>query len=300
MMHHNQPSKEPDYLGIMIIAFTLLFFTIFAMNLANPVVADTPDDPLQANIESTWSIDQPPSGQTSKPAVQAPTPTRTDLRLQRVIDTICQKIPAPAADLHITMQHDDIETLKAFTTLDQIDARSLINNPLGQTHVLLEGTDARGDAITRTLRPVVELRLEALFMRRDLRRGDVIQDADVIAESRLVSKWPREVQSDITAVRGLALKRPISADEPLCTEHIEFPRLVRRGEQVNLRCVSGNLVITTTATAMDDGGDGDMIEVRDNATRRRHLARVTDRREVTVHADASALSNAQPAHAEQR
>lgn len=299
-MHHNQPSKEPDYFGIMIIAFTLLFFTIFAMNLAHPVAAQTPDNAPQANIDQTWCVDEPIATEMTETQADQPAHKPPDMKLHRIIDAICGKIPAPAERLHITLQHEDAQTLEDFKRLEEVDARSLINDPLGRTHLQLYGVDQQDKPITRTIRPVVTLRIHALFARRDLRRGDVIHEADFMLDERQVSTWPREAQRELASVQGLSLDRPISAGAVLCAEHIDFPKLVRRGEQVNLRCVAGNLVIQTTATAMDEGGLNDMIEVRDQATRRRHLAQITDRLEVTVHANTPVITTAKPTNNEQR
>jgi flagella basal body P-ring formation protein FlgA len=46
------------------------------------------------------------------------------------------------------------------------------------------------------------------------------------------------------------------------------PQLVRRGEPVTIRIVSGALAITASGRALNGGGQGEMVRVVTNATNR--------------------------------
>jgi len=65
-------------------------------------------------------------------------------------------------------------------------------------------------------------------------------------------------------------------------DDVRSPVLVRRGELVKVRCMVGSLMLTTEGRAREDGQKGQLIQVRNEASRENYTVQVTGRREVFV------------------
>jgi len=117
---------------------------------------------------------------------------------------------------------------------------------------------------------------------RALDRGTVLEAADLV-ESRGEVGAVRMVRLPVAAdMVGAVAMRPLAADEVLVGGIVSEPPMVRAGDLVLVRAVSGAVVATGEAIASQSGKRGDTIRVVNPASRRAFRARVTGPRETEV------------------
>ncbi|MBF0272178.1 MAG: flagellar basal body P-ring formation protein FlgA [Magnetococcales bacterium] len=114
-----------------------------------------------------------------------------------------------------------------------------------------------------------------LVLRRPLKRGDVVTDADLKWEESELERPPVGLVEDPKRVVGQSVTRQIQANRPLQSDWFSAPVVVTRGERVQVAASRGGLHIETTAVAHTAGRVGETIVLENPSSRRRFDARVT-------------------------
>lgn len=110
--------------------------------------------------------------------------------------------------------------------------------------------------------------VEIIAVARGIERGTVLKEADIVIERR-----PRaDVGQDLIAKRedaiGLATRASLQAGRPLRTADLTKPDLVQRNETVTLVYEVPGITLTVRGRAMDGGGQGDVIGVLNEQSKR--------------------------------
>jgi flagella basal body P-ring formation protein FlgA len=92
-----------------------------------------------------------------------------------------------------------------------------------------------------------------------------------------------EPVTDPTALSGKRARKTLRANEIVCVSAIESRPLVARGEEITVRYVSSNVVLTINGVAQSDGAAGDSLLVLNPRSHDLFHAVVSGAREVTVH-----------------
>jgi flagella basal body P-ring formation protein FlgA len=87
---------------------------------------------------------------------------------------------------------------------------------------------------------------------------------------------------DTALVDGQIAATVVRAGTVIYPHHIQSPRLVKQRELIQVRCISGLLVVRTTARAAEAGSMDDLIQVRDEITGHQYMVTVTGRRQGTI------------------
>jgi flagella basal body P-ring formation protein FlgA len=122
-----------------------------------------------------------------------------------------------------------------------------------------------------------------LAARSHIRAGSIVgPPAAVQSESDVLSLGCRPLTSaaDLTDMRAM---RSFAENATLCADGFERRPAVARGETVLVRSGSGVVTVLTKGTALQDGALGQILKVRNPASRGTYLAAVTGTQEVTVH-----------------
>ncbi|HEY3417801.1 MAG TPA: flagellar basal body P-ring formation chaperone FlgA [Armatimonadota bacterium] len=142
-----------------------------------------------------------------------------------------------------------------------------------------------------TWRGIITFRVQrvaaVLVTRVSLQRGIPIKDTDVTVEKRELSTFSGTPLSDVADVKGMCAARTLPPGTVLTTTSAMAIPLVKRDSLVRVRAVCGTMVINLQALAIEDGGRGEQIRVRNVQSRQEFLARVTGPGEVEL-ADAPA------------
>jgi flagella basal body P-ring formation protein FlgA len=134
----------------------------------------------------------------------------------------------------------------------------------------------RGDWIETetTLRARIEVRRQVARARRDLRRGDVISEADVA----LGESWLAPDVAPAASPIGAVARGAIGAGQVVMQADTEAPLVVRRRDRVAVDIVSGTIIVQAKMRALQDGRIGDVIQFEsmepDRRDRRQIEARV--------------------------
>lgn len=115
----------------------------------------------------------------------------------------------------------------------------------------------------------------------DLPRGAVLALKDVRLVEKDISAL-RESYQELEPLIGKGLRRAVKAGEVLQKGVLATLPVVRRGELVTMTVRSGGLVLTASGMALDNGGLGERIRVRNNSSQKEVSGRITGPAKVDV------------------
>ena len=118
---------------------------------------------------------------------------------------------------------------------------------------------------------------------RTIQRGEIIRADDV--ELTLPDARTRRdgIISTLDEVIGREATRTLTAHRVIERRAIRRPLLVRRNDLVTVFARGGGVLIRTSARAMEDGSEGDVVRMQSPDRRKEYLARVVGIQEVEVH-----------------
>lgn len=142
-----------------------------------------------------------------------------------------------------------------------------------------------GEELTDTeqVRVDVLVRRPVLVIARNVRRGQVITDGDLRRESRwLESMDPMPAAADVNSAVGQQADRTMKPGHIVRSDDLTPPQMVKRGQLLTVRAISGGLVIRTVARANESGYLNQLIEARNPKTRDVFHVRVTGPQEAVM------------------
>lgn len=124
--------------------------------------------------------------------------------------------------------------------------------------------------------------VEVPVLRRALRHGDVITEEDVELRDVAASRTRPDTVTDLASLIGRTPARSVSPFRPIRAEEIARMPIIRRDAIVQISYSLPGMEITTTGQALAPGARGDVIEVRNTASRKvlRAVIATADRVEV--------------------
>ena len=174
---------------------------------------------------------------------------------------------AGAASAHLTLTPAPLDPrlrlpacdqpLRAFITDGQVRAQTTIG-------VRCEGA-VRWTIYTSI---AVETNASVLIARYALPRDANLSASDVQLVTRRVPGLLDSYLTDLAAVAGQRLKRPLAAGEPLMTEALAPALLIHRGQQVVLLARSPRVEVRMTGVALTDARASDHIRVQNLSSQR--------------------------------
>lgn len=108
--------------------------------------------------------------------------------------------------------------------------------------------------------------VQVAVLAHPVQKGDRIEAGDFNMEARApgVARGAMAIED----ASGMEAARNLQAGMVVRQTDLMRPQLVRRGEPVSIRLVSGSLVITAAGRALTGGGKGDSVRVVTNNTSR--------------------------------
>jgi len=176
----------------------------------------------------------------------------------------------------------------------RVDPRS------GRFDVTFDIANADGVASTklRFTGTAIETR-EVAVLTRNVDRGDLLRSADLVVERRPKAEIGGDAASRDKAI-GMQVRRPMRATQALRSADLVKPDLVQRDQNITLIYQSAGLYLTTRGKALDNGTDGDTVNVLNPQSNRTITGVVTGRGQVTIEiATPRAVATSEPAAAEQ-
>jgi flagellar basal body P-ring formation protein FlgA len=108
--------------------------------------------------------------------------------------------------------------------------------------------------------------LQVAVLSHPVQKGTRLEAGDFAMEARTPAASRGALTIDAAA--GMEATRNLPAGQIVRSTDVMQPQLVRRGEPVTIKIVSGALVITASGRALSGGGRGDSVRVVTNSTSR--------------------------------
>ncbi|MBI1191378.1 MAG: flagellar basal body P-ring formation protein FlgA [Tepidisphaera sp.] len=210
-------------------------------------------------------------------------------------ETVRDRIGAHLANL-FGIDSDDLRL-----TFDDSDA-GILNRPTGGLTVGIQ-PQGSGDRLPLTvrmydgerlvvsgsLRVGVEIRRRVLVASRSIARGEVVSEATATTDSQWLgaSAAPADPEESM----GQVVRAPVRAGEVINARDVEAPVVIRKGDLVAVDCICGGVVVRASLRAIEDGREGDVIQLRQLTGKTIIRARVTRAGEAVINAP-SGLSEA--------
>jgi flagellar basal body P-ring formation protein FlgA len=108
--------------------------------------------------------------------------------------------------------------------------------------------------------------VQVAILSHPIEKGTRLERGDFDSEARAPAAARGALSADDAS--GMEAARNLTAGNIVRRSDLMKPQLVRRGEPVTIRIVSGALVITSSGRALNGGGQGEMVRVVTTTTNR--------------------------------
>lgn len=138
----------------------------------------------------------------------------------------------------------------------------------GRFDALLEiptGTTTRG---TLRLSGRAQVLVDVITLNRNLERGAILKDSDVVVTRRPRSEVASDALTDRDLAVGLALRNAMQPGRPLRAADLNKPDMIQRNETVTLIYEVPGISLTMRGKATEAGGEGDTISVMNEQSKR--------------------------------
>jgi flagella basal body P-ring formation protein FlgA len=123
--------------------------------------------------------------------------------------------------------------------------------------------------------------VDAAVLTRNVDRSDLLKSADIVIERRTKAEVGNDAASREQSL-GMQMRRPMHAGQPLRTADLVKPDLVQRDQSVTVIYESPGLYLTTRGKALDNGTEGDVVNVLNPLSKRTVTGIVSGRGQVTI------------------
>ncbi len=128
----------------------------------------------------------------------------------------------------------------------------------------------------------LEVMLPVVVLTRPLPRHAIITLEDVALERRPLTRLPKDVILHQKEIIGLRTRTSLRAGSVLRSSVLEIPPVIHRGALVRIVAQGKNFLVTAVGEARQDGRPGQIIRVRNLASKREVFAQVVDKKTVKV------------------
>ncbi len=226
------------------------------------------------------AVDEPTSTTTPGPPVIANPIEEVGLDSaitlrDRVIQIIEQYAQVNRQQLRITFNKKDGDTLALNTWEDRYEFEPLAAAPYGRVPIVIRRY--RDGRLVQTYRVTADVvrRYMAVTVVNSMGRGQTFAPGDVEIREVFLDNNADKPITNLSQVIGQTAGSVLRTGSAVFAQHLRSPLMVRRGELVTVRFISGNLVVKTVGRATEDGVMDQMIQMRNNRSRDTYLARVT-------------------------
>ncbi len=186
-------------------------------------------------------------------------------------------------EIHVAFDQTSVESLskiqgiRQLAFLDEVPLWSHHSPEPRTARIRIHGRaideDCQGTA-TLTLKPFPGI----VTTRDSMRRGQVVHEGDLQYQpySGNAGSLPVDVVADPSDIVGQEVTGLVRGGAALSLSAFAPPRVIRRGDLLEVAVGGGGVRVTTGAKAMADGAMGELIEIETLSPKRRLLAKVVD------------------------
>jgi flagella basal body P-ring formation protein FlgA len=188
-----------------------------------------------------------------------------------------------AANLKLTFDRDmqDVRLDASYTGVMQM-VSSRFDPRSSRFDVSFEISNESTSARTRLRFTGVAIEtVEAAILMRDVEHGDILKSSDVSVERRPKAEISGEAASRDRAV-GMQARRSIRGGQALKTADLAKPDLVQRDQSVTIVFQTPGLYLTMRGKSLDNGTEGDVVNVLNLQSKRTVTGTVIGRGQVAI------------------
>lgn len=223
-----------------------------------------------------------PAAAPVEPTPEVPAAPAADGTIRGLVaDKIADLLGVGGEDLKLTFDPSDGALLDAAAagTVEIVATGMSDRMPLAVT--VYDGPRVRA---TKSIRVGVLVRRPVVIAVNAKRRAEEIGAEDIRTEERWVGPTVRAADQ----VVGAVARSRIAPGELITIGDIEQPVAVKKGERVEVHCVSGRVIVKTKARAMMSGREGDVLQFESlDGSKRTFAARVDGRGRAVTTAEAA-------------
>lgn len=162
-----------------------------------------------------------------------------------------------------TRWQGDVELESEGTT--QVRVRRASSRPLRGPTVLRVGIDVEGKT-QRMMSVTADIRhmRSVLIARRMLQRGEALVEEMFELDERDITALRHDYFGELATLQGMQTRRSLAVGSVLTGNHIEAIPIVSRGDKVQLIARTSRLSVSALGLAMQDGGIGERIRVKNS------------------------------------
>lgn len=124
--------------------------------------------------------------------------------------------------------------------------------------------------------------VELPVLKRAVRAGDIITEQDLEVRDFSAGHSRTDTITDLSALIGKTPTHHLSPSRPIKTQEVVIPAILKKNAIVEMRYSSPGMEITTYGEAMMEGAMGDVINVKNAASKKIVRAVIADNKTVTV------------------
>jgi flagella basal body P-ring formation protein FlgA len=188
-----------------------------------------------------------------------------------------------AANLSLTFDRDvgDMK-LDASNTGAMQPVAARVDQRSGRFDVSFEiGNDAGAPPMKLRFTGTAVETVEAAVLARDVERNEVLKSSDVVTERRPKAAVGGDATTRDRAV-GMQMRKQLRAGQALRSADLAKPDLVTRDQSVTLIFQSTGLYLTASGKALENGTEGDVVNVLNLQSKRTVVGTVVGRGQVAI------------------
>jgi flagella basal body P-ring formation protein FlgA len=155
----------------------------------------------------------------------------------------------------------------------------------GRQNFVFSFVTLQGPAKVPVAADIADPPFPAIVAIRPVARGNVITAADVelqIVEPSAKTSGSRAVADSVEKIIGREARQAIQAGEVVFVDQVKAPLMVKKGDVVTVASQGGGIRVRTSARALQDGAQGELIQVEALGSKDRYDARVVGLRQAAI------------------
>jgi flagella basal body P-ring formation protein FlgA len=139
------------------------------------------------------------------------------------------------------------------------------------------GIQVDGQVITQAIvRFEIKKYLQVAVAAKSLSAGEVITADNTTFERRDIGRLMPGYFTELAKIQGLSVKRPMAPGVVLTESMLKKAVIITRGKPVNIIAQIGNIQVMVAGTALQNGSEGQFIQVKNTSSRKVIIGRVID------------------------
>lgn len=135
-------------------------------------------------------------------------------------------------------------------------------NPTGVRRIIVRAGAGGAPALTPASAVRGSATVEVLTYARSLAAGEVVRPEDVVWTEVQAHQAPADAPDDAERVIGLAARRALRSGQAVRPGDLSAPRVISRGDMVEVAYRSGGVTLSLRARAMENAAAGEAFDVQ--------------------------------------